>query len=143
MVTIRPLLPSDVAEVFAHGSAEPAFTFEGGVFWTKENLERWFSSDDGVCIGAFEAEELVGFVLVAIHRPTGKATWENVYVAKAKRRAGIASDLEREAIRILADKGVERVQLLADADRPELRELYERLGYDHFGSYSWYSKKLP
>ena len=60
-----------------------------------------------------------------------------VEVAKAHRRAGLASALSREAFAQAASRGVRRVFLQVEADNAPARALYERNGFRYSHRYNY------
>ena len=144
-LVFRSLCQRDVDAVYAFGIKEPAFCFESesAGFWSKGQLARWFRSKNDVCLGAFLDGTLVGFVLVAIHQPTGKATWENLFVAPEFRRSGmnVVRPLTDELRRVLKEKGVSRLHFLTDActAKEHLRRYFRVLGYKGCGTFVWFS----
>ncbi len=103
---IRQLTQDDLNDLLLMGNEEPEFRIGSGVFWTESQLKRWIDSPDDLCLGAFLDGRLAGFVLAAVHVPTGKATIENIHVDPRWRKKGIAGDLLEDACLRLHGMGV-------------------------------------
>lgn len=136
---ISKLGNNDVDVVHQFGSQEQMFTLKSSapVFWTKEQLARWFHSADGVCLGAFTDDQLVGFVLATFHAPTGKATWENLFVAPSARRQNVGLSLGVQLITDLHALGTFHIMSLVDLKNKSTQRLHQRLGFQNHGTYLW------
>ncbi len=143
MSTIQRLAAKDIDQVYDMGMQEPAFGFyDEAAFWTKEQLAAWFESLDDVCIGAFEKEELLGFILVAIHAATQKAVWENMYIKPELRKTDVGEALQNEMIVRLREKEIKHIHFLVDAGRTRLHEYFERLGNEKCGDFTWFIRNI-
>ena len=69
-------------------------------FWTVEELEKWFSVSEDICLGYFNDSELIGFCLTHFCQQINKVYLENIYVETAYRGRGIAPTLIKEMIRL-------------------------------------------
>jgi ribosomal protein S18 acetylase RimI-like enzyme len=135
---IRQLIRKDLDDVLLLASEEPEFRIGSNVFWTERQLERWIDSESDVCLGAFLGEKLAGFVLVAVHVPTGKATVENVYVDPRWRHQGIADSLIEEACRILRERGVTCATAFVRKDNGRSCVLFRSAMFIDCGVFHWY-----
>ena len=95
---IRELRISDVPAILEMAKREEGFhvSQDAPYFWSQKQLENWINMGWDVLLGAQEDGRLVGFVLTAIHVPTGKVTWENEFVLPEYRRQGIGEALAKE-----------------------------------------------
>jgi ribosomal protein S18 acetylase RimI-like enzyme len=89
---------------------------------------------EGDYLVAWEGETPVGHAHVAwIGTELGVPELQDVYVAPARRRQGIATALTRAAERLVAERGHERCSLSVGVANEAARRLYERLGYGDAG----------
>ena len=140
---IEKLAPKDVADVHRFGSQESEFHIGHDSFWNKRQLTAWFASSGDVCLGAFIGKRLIGFILVAVHDPTSKATIENIYVVPKMRRQGVAQRLCDEAVRRLGLKGVAYAVSLVNQGNLKSLKLFWSGGFaDAGGPFRWASRSL-
>lgn len=140
---VRSLTVRDVPGVHALGTNEPAFCFDPkNAFWTQEQLARWCCAEDGVCLGAFEGEQLIGFVLAGIHMSTMKATWENLVVLPEFRHHGTGAKLTEELFAHLKAKGVFYIAWVTDGNNDRLHQYFRSLGCTDEGLFRWFGKQL-
>jgi GNAT superfamily N-acetyltransferase len=112
---IRLLTPDDLALVDEH---LPLNRLEAG----------------GDYLVAWEGETPVGHAHVAwAGTELGVPELQDVYVAPARRRQGIATALTRAAERLVAERGHERCSLSVGVANEAGRLLYDRLGYEDAG----------
>lgn len=140
MPIVRAIECKDVAALYELGSKETAFSFDPSApgFWSRDQLLRW--SKEGVCLGAFIDENLVGFALATLHAPTGKAVIENLFVIPEARRTGVGRMLNECMIAELRSKGSVYVCLYTDSNNIALCDYFCGLGYRECGTFSWLSR---
>ena len=142
-VVIRPLTETDVDSVYQLGIREPAFSFDQSTigFWSKEQLTAWFSSEKDVCLGAFSetGTKLIGFAMVAVHPPTKKAIWENLWVISEARGLGIGELLTRKLQRKLKQNGISHACFLVNHDNPQALHHFRQAHFPECGVFSWFS----
>lgn len=75
--------------------------------------------------------KIVGMLTLVVFRiPTGVRAWiEDVAVDEAARGRGVGEALNREALRIAADRGARTVELSSRPSREAANRLYRRLGF--------------
>jgi len=118
-MNIRPMNKSDVAAVRALGVDQKEFSTASGSFWTHEQLEGWCESPDDVLLVVEDNERIVGFSFYATHVPTGKVTWENLYVDPSARGKDTGKSLIQEAHKRLKEKGYSYVVLQNNSEDQE------------------------
>lgn len=134
---------SDVAAVCALGVGQKEFSTASGSFWTHEQLERWCESQKDVLLVVENDERIVGFSLYATHSPTGKVTWENLYVDPSVRGKDVGKSLIQEAHKLLKEKGYSYVVLQNNSDNQEKFSKYvERFGFKPAGQVLWMDQFL-
>ena len=138
---IRQLNQENVDAVYELGIRESAFCFDRNQigFWSKEQLSAWFNSPADICLGAFVADKLVGFALVAVHSPTKKATWENFFVKPEARGGGIGQYLEQALRQRLKQKGVLYSHFLVSHGNIHALRYFRDRDYKECGLFSWFS----
>ena len=115
-------------------AASPADDVGSSLEGVREQLRR---ATDWFIFGAFEPE-LIGSVGLSRDRhrkASHKVHLWGMYVAPSHRRRGIGAELVRAAIRqARALPGVEWVHLAVSSAAPEAQRLYERLGFEVWGT---------
>jgi ribosomal protein S18 acetylase RimI-like enzyme len=76
--------------------------------------------------------EVVGALTLVVFRiPSGVRAWiEDVVVDEATRGQGVGEALNREALRLAAEKGAKTVELTSRPSREAANRLYQRLGFE-------------
>ena len=112
---IRKMMTDDVDRVHELGCACRHFhvSEKMSCFWPKVTLRRWCGSQSDITLVAEQDGEIKGFILMACHPATGKATLENLFVLATSRRQGIARRLIDSAITVLKQRGYFMVIALA------------------------------
>ncbi|MFZ2523423.1 MAG: GNAT family N-acetyltransferase [Minisyncoccia bacterium] len=114
---IRRLQKGDITQIINFGLSEKAFVMDAGVFWSRDQLEKWSESRSDVLLVAInQNNQVIVFSFYACHMPTFKVTWENLYVKPECREQGIASALIEEGMRILKDLGYRYIMLCVNSD---------------------------
>ncbi|MCT4559035.1 MAG: GNAT family N-acetyltransferase [Pelagimonas sp.] len=90
----------------------------------------------GVYLGAFRAEQLVGFVIArrgGVQRLQHTGDIGPLYVAPSAQKQGVGKALMQRALDQLAQAGLLQVELTVDADNAPAVTLYQSLGFITFG----------
>ncbi len=139
---IRPMTDQDIPEVLHIGLEVEGFRVSENpedYFWSEAQLRRWVASED-VLLVAESDDKVVGFVLTAHHRPTGKVTWENQVVLPEYRGQGIAKALIVEMEKRLKDQGATYLHFLTKTDNPHLD--YYKKSFEPGHTFVWFGKHL-
>lgn len=137
-MTVREMNKEDIEAVFELGHGCEEFTTENGSFWSKEQLQRWCNSPDDLLLVAEENGRIIGFSLYAVHIPTGKVTWENLYVDPEMRGRGIAAALIEEGHLRLKAKGYSYLVLQDNStDQERFAHYLERFGFKKGSKVLW------
>jgi ribosomal protein S18 acetylase RimI-like enzyme len=122
---IRRVEVKDVEKLRAIGQGVREFDVSRlGIFWSKKQLSLWSKSKTDLMLIALEEEEIVGFAFFAVHKPTGKATFENLWVHPDFRHHQVARRLMEVSLRELQALKVEYiVALISDSNKPILKFL--------------------
>ena len=142
---IRPLLPTDAPAFQAlrlRGLREAPTAFASSYedecdTPDSDVAERMARNKDGVILGAFEGERLVGVVGLQRERHSKLAhkmlLW-GMYVAPEARSSGVARELVEKALRqAFALPGIRQVNLGVNADNAPALALYAAAGFTSFG----------
>lgn len=136
--SIRKMSSKDVEEVYNLGIIQKEFSSENGTFWTKEQLSQWCQSSNDVLIVAEQDKKIVGFSLYAVHVPTGKVTWENLYVISSARKTGVASALIKEGHKQIKALGYKYIASCVNADDQRSFALFaEKFGFKKGNKVLW------
>ena len=124
LVAIRSAALNDVPAILAIEQQAP-----GAAHWTREQYNKLVGS--GVVLVAEEAGQLCGFVCA--RAVAGEWEIENVVVAAAFLRRGIANELVRELIHRAANEAVSGILLEVRESNLPARRLYEKHGFREVG----------
>ncbi|MES3006105.1 MAG: GNAT family N-acetyltransferase [Patescibacteria group bacterium] len=133
----------DVAQVIQLGKGQKEFTFEHQSFWLKDQLSAWCQSENDVCLVAEVEGKIVGFSLYAMHVPTKKVTWENLYILPEMRKMGIASKLIEEGLNQVKEKGYAYIMGCVNAsDKDGFVTYVEKFGFKKGHEMIWIDKVI-
>ncbi len=136
---IEPLTLADVDAVHRMGQAESAFeVLPGDSFWTVEQLTKWVQLGEDVLLVAKDEGQVIGFALSTLHRPTGKATWENLYVSHAHRNKGAGKALALGIVEGLRRCGATYICFLVRAENSGEIAYFERIGFQRGHNFLWF-----
>ena len=129
MIALKPYDPSDetalIPFIISFWKAHHAETDEANA---QEDISQWTQENHNLFVIMKEAEP-VGFLHLNMRGST--VCWiEDVFVAEAHRRQGIASAAIALAEEILKNRGVKGVSMDVVPDNLPALRLYHRLGYD-------------
>jgi ribosomal protein S18 acetylase RimI-like enzyme len=94
-------------------------------------LDEIARSPATVLLVARDDDGIVGSLTLVLFRiPTAMRAWiEDVVVDEAARGKGVGEALNREALRVAADRGAKTVDLTSRPSREAANRLYQRLGF--------------
>jgi len=143
MVTIRRMQKNDIETVYDMGMKVEGFAVsESTRFWTKEELYRWIDSKDDVLLVAEDEGKIIGYIMSRLHIPTRNAIIENVYVDERYRRKEIGSNLVRECLKQLKEKGTTYLYGLVKRDDKITIEFLKSLGFKRGYDFTWMELSL-
>lgn len=140
---IREMKISDIDFILKVGKIEKEFKVsekEGG-FWNKEQLTAWINSKEDVMLVA-EERNIIGFVMATLHKPTGKATFENMWVNPDFRRKGIATKMTKIMIRKLRENGAKYIFGMSKVENENIINFLMKEGFDKGYKFFWMGKKI-
>ena len=105
---------------------------------SRRSLRRWLTSDHGALVVAERSEQLLGYVLVILHRGTRLARLYSIAVDADARGTGLGLALLQAAERAALDAGRVDMRLEVRPDNAAAIRLYEQQGYRRFGEYDDY-----
>lgn len=123
-LAIRSAAPNDVPAILAIERQAPS-----AAHWTPEQYEKLV--DSGIVLVAEEAGRLVGFV--GAKAVAGEWEIENVVVAAAFLRRGIANELLRTLIQRAQNEAASAILLEVRESNGPARRLYEKHGFHEVG----------
>lgn len=142
-IQIRNMTVNDAAQVLKLGRGQKEFTFEHQSFWLEEQLNAWCQSENDVCLIAEVERKIVGFSLYAMHVPTKKVTWENLYIIPEMRKMGIASKLIEEGLKQVKGKGCGYIMGCVNAsDKEDFVAYVEKFGFNKGHEMIWIDKVI-
>lgn len=143
-MVIRELVVGDIPTLLAIASAEEGFrvSAEPLSFWTRDQLIDWICARQDVLLGAEIDGEVIGFILTALHQPTGKATCENIFVLQEHRSSGVADALVAEMRQRIKERGATYLHLLVRADATGSIKYYEHRGFKKGYDFIWFEVPL-
>lgn len=141
---IRKLKLQDVDAVLKLGQKEEAFAASSDMegFWPRSHLESMVDADQDVLLVAEEDGSVIGFVLCFLHKPSGKATIENIFVCEDSRRNGVANSLLQEALTRLKDRGFTYVVASVEESNKSSQDLFEASDFNKEKKFFWMDKEL-
>lgn len=145
MYSIRKAEERDIKQIQTLGNSVQEFNvgvWQG--FWGEEDLMRWSkSADDLMLVAVDESGRVLGFSLYAAHIPTGKVTWENLFVDKEFRRQGIAKALVLRGLEILEEMGYTYIAgQNHNEDQEGFARYLEQFGFQKGSMVMWIDKFL-
>jgi len=142
-IKIRSMVEKNVSRVLELGRGQKEFTFEHQSFWLEDQLTAWCQSNNDLCLVAEINNIIVGFSLYAMHAPTKKVTWENLYVASDMRNMGIATKLIKEGLEQIRKKGYSYVMGCVNATNKDSFIGYvEKFGFKRGHEMIWIDKVI-
>lgn len=141
---IRAATKKDVVILETIGKSIKEFQVDPKIegFWSIDQLTNWVASKDDVCLLAEENGEVVGFALFAHHVPTGKVTWENCWVHQDHRGSCLVSDLTKEGLKQLKEKGATYICGLAEIENISSQKFLEKNGFQKGFDFVWLHRGL-
>ncbi|MEK7461921.1 MAG: GNAT family N-acetyltransferase [Patescibacteria group bacterium] len=140
---IQKMTSNDVSAVLKIGMGVTAFEVsERDCFWSREQLEKWIEADEDVLLVAKENDEIVGFALSMLHKPTGKVTWENLYVLQNFRNRGVGQQLIGELLLRLRQKGASYMCFFVRAENQDEVSFFQHLDFVSGYNFVWFEKHL-
>lgn len=142
-MVIQKMTLSDISAVLKLGTGVAAFKVaEQDCFWSRDQLENWIKADEDVLLVAKEDDDVVGFALSTLHKPTGKVTWENLYVLPDFRSKGVGRQLIEELLLKLKQKGASYMCFFVRAENLEEVSYFQRRDFEKGFDFVWFSKHL-
>ena len=142
-IFVRRMQKSDVKEVFRLGADISEFQVTPDIgFWTQEQLLSWLTKEDDPLLVAETDGEIIGFILCQVHRQTGKATVENIFVKDKYRRHHVGSALLHDCLTKLETIGVTFVCALTSIDNSPVASFWKQHGFQHGHEFTWFERSV-
>lgn len=132
-ILLRPSRPDDLEALVA--LEQRCFTIDK---LSRRSLRRWLSSDHAALVVAERNRQLLGYVLVILHRGTRLARLYSIAVDSASRGGGLGLALLQAGENAALDAGRVDMRLEVRPDNGAAIRLYEQQGYRRFGEYDDY-----
>lgn len=140
---IQKMSLGDVPNVLRLGTDIAAFEVaEQDCFWSSSQLENWINADEDVLLVAKDNDIVVGFALSTLHRPTGKVTWENLYVLPDFRSKGVGRQLIEELVNQLKQKGASYMCFFVRVENLDEVSYFQHRGFEKGHNFVWFGKHL-
>ena len=130
---MRPSRPDDLDALAA--LEERCFTIDK---LSRRSFRRWLASAHAALIVAEKDRQLLGYVLVILHRGTRLARLYSIAVDSTSRGMGLGLALLQAAEQSALDAGRIDMRLEVRPDNSAAIRLYEQQGYRRFGEYDDY-----
>jgi len=108
--------------------------------WVKQSLKNWIKNKDDEMLVAEENGEVVGFIFTTAHKPSGKATIENIFVKEEFRGKGISKKLLDECIARLKKKGINYFCSLVKENNKKAFEFFKSNNFTEGYKFVWMEK---
>lgn len=134
---IRKMQLKDVLAVYALASKEERFKVSGQTcFWSIRQLNIWVDGED-ICLVAEADGKVIGFVLSQFHKPTGKATLENLFVKQEYRGKGVGRELFEKCSCALKEIGAHYQCGMVEPDNGSILNLIKGAGFSEGKTFVW------
>ena len=135
---IRQMSIKDIEAVHQLSSNIEEFKVDGkNTFWPIDMLGTWICAGEDVMLVAEEDGQLAGFFLSQLHRPSGKACIENCMVADGFRGRGVSTQLFKEGIKQLKQKGAKYICGQAHSDNDPIFHILKKFGMEKGEKFTW------
>lgn len=143
MTKIRDMKESDIEAIHKIGISIKEFEVSPNMkgFWSKEQIKNWIKSKNDVMLVA-EDEGIVGFIMAVLHKPTGKATIENLWVDKNQRGKNLGSKLLKVCIKKLKKNGCIYVNAMTKVTNSPITKFLQKNGFDKGYDFYWMGIKI-
>jgi [ribosomal protein S18]-alanine N-acetyltransferase len=116
---IRPAAPEDLPQILEIER----------LCFDKQWREGYFCPAFSDIFFVYEQERILGFIIACICETAQKGTIMRVAVHPQAQGKGIASNLMARALATLQEKQVSSVELDVETSKSEVKQLYEKLGF--------------
>lgn len=142
-ITIRNATKKDIQSIYDIGLRTAEFTTGSKpAFWSIEQLKRWSASPNDVLLVAEHDKQIIGFILSQFHKPTGKATIENIVVLEDHRRHGIAEQLLERCVQKLLRRGANYICALTRTNNSGTISFFEGNHFERGFDFAWMEKDI-
>lgn len=113
-------------------------------WWSEEELIQWINSPEDLCIGVFENDIMVGYLLSHFKVQLSKVFLENIFIEKNKRRKGYAKLLIHHTLEFYNSKYMNKKSLrfvaLVKENNSAILNLITNLGFKVGEKVIWIQK---
>jgi ribosomal protein S18 acetylase RimI-like enzyme len=138
-MNIRKMTIEDLEQIISIGSNETSFaaTLDSGSFWTNEQLRASITTDQDVLLVGEENRQIVGFAITLLHKPTGKASFENLWVHPDHRKREFGQKLIKRTLEELKNRDCKFVCSIIRDDNKSISNLLEKMGFQKGYKFYW------
>jgi hypothetical protein len=134
---------TDVRKIHEMGKDQEGFKVadsQDSCFWSLRQIEQWVEAKQDVLLVAEVDHEIAGFLLSIFHRPTCKATIENVFVVPRHRDGSLWKTLMDDGCTRLKQMGATYIHYLVRSNNPYL-PVFGRAGFQRGYEFTWFGKQ--
>lgn len=141
---IRKIDLNDIDEILKISTNVKEFQVDPEVlgFWSKTQFLNWVKSTSDVCLLAENDGKIVGFILFALHVPTGKINFENAWIHKDYRSKGIFENLFAEGVYLAKKLGGTYICALTKIDNIASINALKKTGFIEGYEFKWMHRLL-
>ncbi len=144
-VKIRAMEASDLDAVIEMGTSTAEFdtSTDSPQFYSRETLERWIASPNGVLLVAESGSEVIGFRLAAFNPDSRDGYLHTIAVKQSYRDQGIGTQLMTETLRRLESLGCNHVVGLVQEGNDSTLGFLRKNGFDIGAKFHYCDVSLP
>jgi diamine N-acetyltransferase len=145
-ISIRKAAVEDLESILKLNKAlfdyEEKFNSEYNLGWTySEKGQNYFrkriKDDSSIVLVAETGNRIVGYLLIfidthSIRKTNPIAEVENMFIDREYRKHGIGTELMKEAIKLIKEKGIKRIDVEVEAQNFEAIKFYKSIGFEDF-----------
>lgn len=139
MIKIKSVSREDIHKVYELGKDVPEFhtSDQAPNFWPEDILENAINTKDVYFFAAFEAENLVGFIIANCNRSLSKVLIENIFVHPDYRGNGIGLKLAEKVVAVAKSERFQFISVLTPPDDQPAIDTYQKAGFNKGETFLW------
>lgn len=139
-VKVGSAKPGDMEKIYKIGMSTDEFAVSSNIrFFTLDELKEFVRRKDCIFLVARIGGEIVGFVIAFVMT----RYWlfvDNFYVLPKFRKHGVASEIEREMIRIARKKKIDYISRIVKTSNASSRKFLKKKYYRETAKFLWVEK---
>lgn len=138
LMEIRKMEEKDVEQVYDIGIKVKEFVVsENRRFWSKQTIYDWTNRKNDILLIAEDDEKIIGFMMSRFHEPTKEAIIDNIFVSEDWRGRGVGTELVKECLKQLKEKGTNYVYCTITTDNTPTIEFLKKNGFNKGYEFIW------